>query len=107
MTFDELKRLVVSIWNETDPTEEHDEYLFNEFLRGYQYSLPETPRLLYIEHEGGGEGGGEDCESVIKVDNVFYKVSYAYASYNGFYWEDAEVNVVHPVERMVTFYEQK
>lgn len=109
MTFDELKRLVVSIWNETDPTEEHDEYLFNEFLRGYQYSLPETPRLLYIEHEGGGEGGGEDgaesCETIFSIDGVIYRVTYSYYSHHGFETEYAQASVVTPKEKTIIVYE--
>lgn len=112
-TFDELRKLVVSIWLIAKPDLELEnwdggedgEYQFKDFLRGHSYGIPEVDRVQYIQHEGGGEGGGEHCESVIQVDGVFYMITYIYASYDGFYWDDAGVEVVQPVERTVVFYE--
>lgn len=106
MTLDELQEKVFEIWGEVegkDP-EEYERYEFREFLNEYA-DQPATERVVHIEQEGGGEGGSEYCYAVIKVDGVFYKVEYNYASYDGFNWDYAEVSVVNPVERLVVFYE--
>lgn len=67
--------------------------------------FPENNRVEFIEQEGGGEGGSEDCYSVIKVDGVFYKVFYNYYSHHGFETDYATVRVVQPQEKLVTVYE--
>ena len=107
MTFDELQKLVVGIWLEDGPDLDDDQtdYKFKSFLKGYSHSLPEVDRVKFIEREGGGEGGAEDCESIIQVDGTFYKITYSYRSHYGFDWDYPEVYVVKPVERTVTFYE--
>lgn len=110
MTFEELREKVLKLWGiDVDNEKEMDygKYYFIELLRGYAPSQFETiDSVKYIEHDGGGEGGAEDCYSVIQVEGVFYKVIYSYASYQGFYWEYAEVRECKPVERMVTFYDE-
>ena len=58
-----------------------------------------------VHVEGGGEGGAADCQSVFKIKGKFYSVCYNYASHYGFSAEYADVHLVEPVERMVTFYE--
>jgi hypothetical protein len=114
MTFDELREMVVGLWLVAEPDNEfvnwdedeaRGEYEFKDFIRGGSYNIPVSDHVKYIEHEGGGEGGSEDCESVIQVGGVFYKIIYSYASYEGFDWDFAEVEIVKPVERVVTFYE--
>lgn len=79
--------------------DEWDEY---DILLG---DFGEDPRVEFIEQEGGGEGGAEDCHSVIKVDGVFYKVTYSYYSHHGFSTDYAEVFVVTPKEKTITVYE--
>lgn len=58
-----------------------------------------------IEQEGGGEGGSEYCYSVLKIDGVFYKVTYSYYSHHGFDTQYAEVWIVTPKEKTVTVFE--
>lgn len=67
--------------------------------------FPENSRVEFIKREGGGEGGTEDCYSVIKVDGVFYKVTYSYYSHYGFETDYAEVFVVSPKKKIITVYE--
>lgn len=67
--------------------------------------FPENSRVEFIEQEGGGEGGAEDCYTVIKLDGVFYKILYYYYSHHGFDTEYAEVMVVTPKEKLITVYE--
>ena len=76
---------------------------FTDLLRGY--GNDDIPNFEHIQHEGGGEGGAQDCESVIKVDGEFYMITYSYFSYDGFDWRYAEAFKVSPKEKVVTVYE--
>jgi len=40
-----------------------------------------------IQQEGGGEGGTGDCEVIFMLDNKYFKCTYSYSSYDGYYWE--------------------
>lgn len=105
MTYDELKELVLTRWAEAEGKEVDDyNYQFDEFVMHGDYGV-EGVGIEHIEQDGGGEGGGEDCYSVIKVDDVFYKFEYDYRSYEGYTFDDPEPQVVSPVQRLVTFYE--
>ena len=78
-----------------------------EFLLGFQdgdYMKGDIP-VEFIEQDGGGEGGGEHCETVVKIGATYYKIVYSYYSYDGYNYEGADVYEVVPVERLVTFYE--
>ena len=79
-----------------------DEWVDVDILMG---DFPENNRVEFIEQGGGGEGGAENCYSVIKVDGIFYKVFYNYYSHDGFNTECAKVRVVQPKEKLVTVYE--
>lgn len=61
--------------------------------------------MKHIEQDGGGEGGGEHCETVVQAGDKYYKIVYSYYSYDGYNYEGADVYEVTPVERLVTFYE--
>ena len=78
-----------------------------EFLMGFEEGdyVMNGVDMKHIEQDGGGEGGGEHCETVVQVGEKYYKVVYSYYSYDGFNYEDADVYEVVPVERLVTFYE--
>lgn len=78
-----------------------------EFLLGFQdgdYMKDDVP-VEFIKQDGGGEGGGEHCETVVKIGTTYYKIVYSYYSYDGYNYEGADVYEVVPVERLVTFYE--
>lgn len=78
-----------------------------EFLLGFQDGdyVKNGVDMKHIKQEGGGEGGGEHCETVVKIGTTYYKIVYSYYSYNGFNCEGADVYEVVPVERLITFYE--
>lgn len=78
-----------------------------EFLLGFQDGdyMKGDIAVEFIEQDGGGEGGGEHCETVVKIGATYYKIVYSYYSYNGYNYEGADVYEVVPVERLVTFYE--
>ena len=78
-----------------------------EFLLGFQEGdyVMNGVDMKHIEQEGGGEGGGEHCETVVQAGDAYYKIVYSYYSYDGYNYEDADVYEVVPVERLVTFYE--
>lgn len=61
------------------------------------------------QQSGGGEGGATDCYSVIEFENRFYKVSYTYASYDGYSFDtynspidEVSVREVTPKKVIVT-----
>ena len=78
-----------------------------EFLLGFQDGdyMKGDIAVEFIEQDGGGEGGGEHCETVVKIGATYYKIVYSYYSYDGYNYEGADVYEVVPVERLVTFYE--
>lgn len=61
----------------------------------------------HIEQDGGGEGGGEYCYGVFKLNGVIYKAEYSYYSYEGHDIDGivSTLRVVTPVEKTVTVYE--
>lgn len=62
--------------------------------------------LEFIDRDGGGEGGSEDCYTVFKHDGQHYKVAYSYYSYCGYEWYDSdEIVKVTPREKTITVYE--
>lgn len=78
-----------------------------EFLLGFQDGdhMKDDVPVEFIKQDGGGEGGGEHCETVVKIGTTYYKIVYSYYSYDGYNYEGADVYEVVPVERLVTFYE--
>lgn len=62
----------------------------------------------FIESEGGGEGEGEYCYGVIKLDNKYYKAEWSYYSYQGCNYDDIKYTIceVAPVEKTITVYER-
>ena len=78
-----------------------------EFLLGFEDGdyVVDGVDMKHISQDGGGEGGGEHCETVVKIGTTCYKIVYSYYSYDGYNYEDADVYEVVPVERLVTFYE--
>lgn len=95
ITLDDLTTLV-------NKTLRDEEWKDIDILLGF---IPKTSRVEFIEQEGGGEGGSENCYSVIRVDGTFYKVLYNYYSHYGFNTDYAEVRVVQPKEKLITVYE--
>jgi len=76
---------------------------FTDLLRGY--GNDDIKNFEHIQHEGGGEGGAQDCESIIKVDDQYYSITYTYMSYDGFDFDYAEAFKVTPKEKTITVYE--
>ena len=59
----------------------------------------------FISQDGGGEGGGEYCESVFQIGGIFYKTQYSYYSYNGFEYDYISLKKVQPKRVEITVYE--
>ena len=78
-----------------------------EFLLGSRDGdyVKDGELMKHLEQDGGGEGGGEHCETVVQAGGKYYKIVYSYYSYDGYNYGDADVYEVVPVERLVTFYE--
>lgn len=83
------------------------ELLLDDFSDGllFKNEREEYVPVTYIEKKGGGEGGGENCHTVLKLGDDFVKVAFYYYSYSGYEHDYADVCKVTPVDRVVTFYE--
>jgi hypothetical protein len=79
---------------------------FVDFLLGdYDEELANAAKLVWLEQDGGGEGGAEDCETVFSIDDVIYKITYNYYSHHGYETDYAQAYIVIPVQRTITAYE--
>ena len=87
---------------ENSPLEDICEFLLG-FNDGDYYK--DGVEMKHIKQDGGGEGGGEHCETVVQVGGVYYKIVYSYYSHDGYNYDGADVYEVVPVEKLVTFYE--
>ena len=78
---------------------EGDDWDIKEGLRDHEYE--------HLEQEGGGEGGGEYCYGVFKLDGKIYKAAYSYYSHYGYERDGitSTLKEVKPVEKLVTVYE--
>ena len=56
-------------------------------LKKAQYSWLKEHNYKFIRQGGGGEGGTGDCEVIFMLDNKYFKCTYSYSSYDGYYWE--------------------
>ncbi len=60
-------------------------------------AIKDYEMLRLMEYDGGGEGGAENCYSIIRVGKRYFKCDYEYYSYNGFDYSDgSEVYEVAP-----------
>jgi hypothetical protein len=60
-------------------------------------AIKDYEMLRLMEYDGGGEGGSEDCYSIIKVGQRYFRCNYEYYSYEGFdYGNGSEVYEVAP-----------
>jgi len=60
-------------------------------------AIKEYEMLRVMEYDGGGEGGAEDCYSIIRVGKRYFRCDYEYYSYEGFnYTDESEVYEVVP-----------
>ena len=62
-------------------------------------------KVQLVEQVGGGEGSGEYCYLVLKYEDIFYKISYNYYSYNGYEYDNAMVKQVTPSQKTITVYD--
>lgn len=102
ITFEELKEIIQP---------RLDQYMADMGKQGW-YDVDEVILdgfedigVKLVGQDGGGEGGAEDCYSVLEIDGVFYKVFYSYYSHHGYEFDYASVKVVTPKEKLVTVYE--
>ena len=81
------------------------QYIKDDFCEVIIGGVEDIQGFSLIEQDGGGEGGSEYCYSIVKLDDVFYKISYSYYSHHGFEFDYAEVRKVEPKKKMITVYE--
>lgn len=101
-----LGNIVVSLFAEYGPDYletgsdwNGDTKKFNQLLEHFDYKM--------MQCEGGGEGEGEYCHSVIRIGNKFFKAEWSYYSYNGcdFDYIESTIKEVFPHEKTITVYE--
>ena len=73
--------------------------LLDSILLGVGYEV--------VDGEYGGEGEGEHCYGIIKVNDKFFQASWSYYSYHGCEYDYIEdtIREVKPVEKTITVYE--
>lgn len=61
----------------------------------------------HIQSEGGGEGGSEHCEGVIRIGEEYFKAEWSYYSHQGceYDWIEDTITPVKPRQVTVTVYE--
>lgn len=82
--------------------EEHNNlcmFLLEEINKKYDIKV--------LESKLGEEDGGSYCYGVIKLNDLIFKCTWAYYSFQGSYYDDIldTLKLVKPVERIVIFYE--
>ena len=65
----------------------------------------EEAGIVQVSQEGGGEGGAEDCVSVLLIAGQHYAVHYSYYSHYGFDFDYVDVRMVSPKQKTITVYE--
>lgn len=94
----ELIEEIIEAYNSTGPKypieNEHDLFLDTPAFEGFEE----------LQQEGGGEGGAEYCFTVFKWKDKIYKITYSYASYEGYDFDYSEVYEVQPKEKLITVY---
>lgn len=68
--------------------------------------LKDSVNHKVMEYEGGGEGEGEYCHSIIRVNGKFFKAEWSYYSYQGCDYEyiNDTIKEVTPSEKTITVY---
>ena len=81
---------------------------YGDFKNGYSAEIPTLGVVERVDANEGGGGGGDNIWLVFKVTSAFstryFKKTGYYASYEGSSW-DGPFTEVHPVDRVVRFYE--
>lgn len=94
-------------WQRQNNPEITDEEIVEDYFSEedyYELFIDDTHSWV-VNQEGGGEGGAEHCESVIKLGDKFYKVVYRYYSHHGYDFDYTEVFEVKPKEKTILVYE--
>lgn len=82
-----------------------EDYSNDDEMKDFVSFLHEM-KFEFIYQEGGGEGGTEYCESVIKLEGQAYLISYSYYSHNGYDIRDLwDWKPVTAKQKTVTYYE--
>jgi hypothetical protein len=70
---------------------------FEEILATFKEATSDMVDVTLVDQDGGGEGGAEDCHSVLKIGGKFLKFHYSYQSYSGFcFWDENPCVEVRP-----------
>lgn len=86
--------------------EDYDELAAFLFYEGTYEPSPTELGVVTVVDEAGGEGEGDSCHVVAKLSpsdgspDQYFRYDGWYASYDGFYWDEAEGYEVHPTPVM-------
>jgi hypothetical protein len=87
------------------PETDNNNYNYADADKFWQ-EVKKSVGLEIVQSKDGGEGEGEYCYSVIKLDGKFFKAEWPYYSYGGWYFDDIQYTIqeVLPYEETVTVY---
>jgi len=89
---DDIEELFINKYNLKITTDK-----FEEILATFKEATSDMIDVTLVEQDGGGEGGDEDCHSVLKIGSKFLKFHYSYKSYSGFsFWDESSCVEVCP-----------
>ena len=102
MNYTELKNFIK---DEIDVEVDLLGFLLGDEGKDIFYNEDKSHSIQFIEQDGGFDGGAGDCYTIVKFDDIFYKISYSYYSHYGFKLDYASLKKVTPKEKTITVYE--
>jgi hypothetical protein len=76
-----------------------------DYSRQREIELPGVGTAVYVDGEGGYEGGPEDISLVFRVGEDLYRIKGSYDSYDADRWYANTLRAVVPVEKTIIVYE--
>lgn len=76
-----------------------------DYSRQREVELPGVGTAVYVDSEGGYEGGPEEISLVFRVGEDLYRIKGTYDSYDTDQWYAGTVQAVVPVEKTIIVYE--
>lgn len=109
-TLDEIASAIREFSNADEDSWEGDAVGFAnsinpDYSRQREVELPGVGTAVYVDGDGGYEGGPEDISLVFRIGEDLYRIRGNYDSYDADRWYANTVKAVVPVEKTIIVYE--